>query len=147
MGDDDTSDALEWKEAFALNDVKGEGKISSKELGRVMRACGKNPTEKEVSDFSKEVESKHGGSVDFQTFLTFMTREMESGGEDELRAAFSVFDHSGGGSIPSKQLKHFMTSMGEKLTPEEAEAMVKAAGGGDVDYDEFVNVLLSAGEK
>eukprot|EP01088_Endostelium_zonatum_P003716 TRINITY_DN148_c0_g1_i3.p1 TRINITY_DN148_c0_g1~~TRINITY_DN148_c0_g1_i3.p1 ORF type:complete len:149 (-),score=54.80 TRINITY_DN148_c0_g1_i3:53-499(-) len=148
MGDE-TSAALEWKEAFALCDSKGDGKISGKELGKVMRSLGKNPTEKELQDFTKEVESKHGGSVDFTTFLSFMTREMESGGEDELRAAFSVLDASfgTGGTLSGRYLKHIMQTQGEKLTKEEAEAMVKAGGGESIDYDEFVNVLLTAGTK
>lgn len=38
----------EFKQAFALFDKDGDGTISSKELGTVMRSLGQNPTEQEL---------------------------------------------------------------------------------------------------
>jgi Ca2+-binding EF-hand superfamily protein len=39
-----------WKEAFDLFDRGGEGKISTQELGTVMRALGESPTQAEVAE-------------------------------------------------------------------------------------------------
>ncbi len=38
----------EYREAFALFDKDDDGKISSKELGSVLRCCGQNPTQAEL---------------------------------------------------------------------------------------------------
>ena len=46
----------EFKEAFNLFDKNGDGVISSKELGTVMRSMGQNPTEAEIRDMINEVD-------------------------------------------------------------------------------------------
>ena len=46
----------EFKEAFHLFDKDGDGTISTKELGTVMRSLGQNPTEKELQDMVNEVD-------------------------------------------------------------------------------------------
>ena len=45
-----------FKEAFQLFDKDGDGTISTKELGTVMRSLGQNPTEKELQDMVNEVD-------------------------------------------------------------------------------------------
>ena len=47
---------VEFKEAFQLFDKDGDGTISTKELGTVMRSLGQNPTEKELQDMVNEVD-------------------------------------------------------------------------------------------
>ena len=47
----------EIKEAFALFDKDGDGKITTKELGSVMRSLGQNPTEEELRDMINEVDA------------------------------------------------------------------------------------------
>ena len=46
----------EYKEAFSLFDKNGDGYISSKELGIVMRSLGQNPSEAELQDMINEVD-------------------------------------------------------------------------------------------
>ena len=46
----------EFKEAFALFDKDGDGTISYKELGAVLRGLGQNPTEDELKDMIGEVD-------------------------------------------------------------------------------------------
>ena len=48
--------------------------------------------------------------------------------------------------ISSADLKHVMTSIGEKLTKEQAEQMMSEAdvdGKGNLNYEEFVKTILS----
>ena len=47
----------EYKEAFSLFDKNGDGVITSKELGTVMRTLGQNPTEAEIRDMINEVDA------------------------------------------------------------------------------------------
>eukprot|EP00297_Palpitomonas_bilix_P025494 CAMPEP_0113894892 /NCGR_PEP_ID=MMETSP0780_2-20120614/17016_1 /TAXON_ID=652834 /ORGANISM="Palpitomonas bilix" /LENGTH=50 /DNA_ID=CAMNT_0000885575 /DNA_START=14 /DNA_END=163 /DNA_ORIENTATION=+ /assembly_acc=CAM_ASM_000599 len=49
MADQLTEEQIaEFKEAFSLFDKDGDGTITTKELGTVMRSLGQNPTEAEL---------------------------------------------------------------------------------------------------
>ena len=65
----------EFKEAFALFDKDGDGTITTKELGTVMRSLGQNPTEAELQDMVNEVDADGNGTIDFPEFLTMMARK------------------------------------------------------------------------
>lgn len=56
----------EFKEAFSLFDKDGDGTITTKELGTVMRSLGQNPTEAELQDMINEVDA----DGEFRTFET-----------------------------------------------------------------------------
>lgn len=77
------------------------------------------------------------GTIDFPEFLTMMARKMrDSDTEEELREAFRVFDKDENGYISAAELHHVMTNLGEKLTEEEVDEMIREA---DIDGDGQVN--------
>lgn len=148
MSDQLTEDQVaEFREAFSLFDKNNDGKITTKELGTVMRSLGQNPSESELADMINEVDANNDGTIDFAEFLTMMARKMkDTDSEEEIREAFKVFDRDNNGFISSQELRHVMTSIGEKLTDEEVDMMIKEAdanGDGRIDYNEFVQLLVS----
>ncbi|SCV69222.1 BQ2448_2242 [Microbotryum intermedium] len=103
----------EFKEAFSLFDKDGDGTITTRELGTVMRSLGQNPTEAELQDMITEVDADGNGQIDFPEFLTMMARKMkDTDSEEEIHEAFKVFDKDGNGFISSAELKHVMTNLG-----------------------------------
>ena len=48
---------VEFKEAFSLFDKDGDGTITTRELGTVMRSLGQNPTEAELQDMINDVDA------------------------------------------------------------------------------------------
>ncbi|GAA5930746.1 hypothetical protein JCM21900_005682 [Sporobolomyces salmonicolor] len=137
----------EFKEAFSLFDKDGDGTITTRELGTVMRSLGQNPTEAELQDMINEVDADGNGQIDFPEFLTMMARKMkDTDSEDEVREAFKVFDKDGNGFISAAELRHVMTNLGEKLSENEVEEMIREAdvdGDGQINYDEFVKMMMS----
>lgn len=135
----------EFKEAFSLFDRDGDGRITTKELGTVMRSLGQNPTEAELQDMAVEVDTDGSGTIDFPEFLSLMARKMrDTDSEEEMREAFRVFDKDGNGYISAAELRHIMTNLGEKLTDEEVDEMIKEADfndDGQVNYEEFVRMM------
>merc|ERR1711918_308711 len=66
--------------------------------------------------------------------------------EEELIEAFKVFDRDGNGFISAAELRHVMTNLGEKLTDEEVDEMIREAdvdGDGQINYEEFVKMMMS----
>ena len=137
----------EFKEAFSLFNKDG-GTITTKELGTVMRSLGQNPTEAELQDMVNEVDADGNGTIDFPEFLTMMARKMkDTDSEEELKEAFKVFDKDGNGFISASELRHVMTNLGEKLTDEEVDEMIREAdvdGDGQINYEEFVKMMMSS---
>ncbi len=66
-----------------------------------------------------------------------MARKMkDTDSEEEIREAFKVFDRDNNGFISAAELRHVMTSIGEKLTNEEVDEMIREAdqdGDGRID--------------
>jgi hypothetical protein len=72
-------------------------------------------------------------------FLTMMARKMkDTDSEEEIREAFKVFDRDNNGFISAAELRHVMTSIGEKLTDDEVDEMIREAdqdGDGKIDCE------------
>lgn len=121
-----------------------------------MRSLGQNPSESELQDMINEVDSDNNGTIDFPgmapqrrelcflftdrpdtEFLTMMARKMkDTDSEEEIREAFKVFDRDNNGFISAAELRHVMTSIGEKLTDDEVDEMIREAdqdGDGRID--------------
>ncbi|CAL9065392.1 unnamed protein product, partial [Musa banksii] len=123
------------------------GCITTKELGTVMRSLGQNPTEAELQDMINEVDADGNGTIDFPEFLNLMARKMkDTDSEEELKEAFRVFDKDQNGFISAAELRHVMTNLGEKLTDEEVDEMIREAdvdGDGQINYEEFVKIMMA----
>ena len=82
-----------------------------------------------------EVDSE--GTIGFPEFLTMMTRKMNSDpSEEQIRVAQRIFDMDGNGFISVAELRHVMTNLGEKLTDEEVDEIIRET---DIDGDGQVN--------
>ncbi|CAJ2631498.1 unnamed protein product [Trifolium pratense] len=136
----------EFLEDFSHLDKNGDGCITIEELGTAMRSLGENPTLEELQIMVNEVDTDGNGTIEFGEFLNFMARKMkETEAEDELKEAFWVFDKDKDGYISPNELRSVLRIIGEKVTEEELEQMIKTAdldGDGLIDYQEFVRIML-----
>lgn len=127
-----------------------------------MRSLGQNPSESELQDMINEVDADNNGTIDFPgkipsshvvldktsqhssslEFLTMMARKMkDTDSEEEIREAFKVFDRDNNGFISAAELRHVMTSIGEKLTDDEVDEMIREAdqdGDGRIDCKSYI---------
>ncbi|KAH1185999.1 hypothetical protein KIL84_018748 [Mauremys mutica] len=137
----------EFKEGFLLFDKDGEGTITTGELGSIMLSLGQNSTEAKLQDMIGELDLDGSGTIDFPEFLSMMARKMrDTDSEEEIREAFHVFDEDRNGYISVAELQQIMTNLGEKLTDEEVDEMIKEADAdcdGRVNYKAFVRMMAS----
>ena len=88
-----------------------------------------------------EVDVDGNGTLDFSEFTSLMVRKSkEIDTEAALIDAFKVFDRDGNGLISSAELRHVITNIGEKLTDDEIDEMIRDAdidGDGEINYVKF----------
>ncbi|XP_033730289.1 calmodulin-like, partial [Pecten maximus] len=96
-----------------------------------MRALGQNPTSQHVRSIIAEVDKDNDGEIDFEEFVSMMSkkwRDLEKE-EEEIKKAFKVFDRNGDGMIEMRELKAVLTGLGERMTEEEFQDLMR--GGPD----------------
>ena len=91
--------------------------------------------------------SANVGRILLSTFLKLMSDyKKDPINENEICDAFKEFDEDGSGKLSLDELKQLLTGMGDKLSEEEFEFMIKEANvtnSGDVKYEDFVKSVFS----
>jgi Ca2+-binding EF-hand superfamily protein len=149
-----------YKEAFSLFDKRGNGRVALDSLGDLLRACGQNPTLAEIRDLEKQVggdcETRIPSSpcdvltriVDFDSFSKVLNRPggfRDPGEPEEYCRGFQVFDKDMTGFIGVGQLRYILTNLGEKMSDEEVDELLKAVdtSSGEINYMDLVRTILA----
>jgi len=133
----------EFITAFREIDEDRSGTITVKELGKMLKAMGQNPSEAELQDMMSEVDAdgRSNGSIDFPEFLAIMaTKYNHVKVEEDIKEAFRFFDRDGNGYITAYEFRQVMANIGERLNGPEIEFMIREAdadGDGQINYEEF----------
>jgi len=126
-----------FKKTFIMYDKDGDGTVSTKELGAVMRSLGTNPDPEELEAMVDEADADGSGSVDFGEFVEMMIkREAEKETPEDLKQAFRVFDKDGNGFVSTSEIKFVLSRLGVEFSDEELGEMVQEA---DIDGDQHVS--------
>jgi len=138
----------EFREAFTEFDIDGDGTISSQELGTVLRRIGERMSDKELKDMVDEVDADKSGAIEFDEFVTMMAKR--SSDQQKIQKVFNVFDKNQDGFISSVELTKVMSDLGERLSEEEVNEMMRWAdkdGDGKVGFQEFAFLMSGAVQK
>ncbi|KAF9793202.1 calmodulin-like protein [Thelephora terrestris] len=134
------------KEAFEMFDEDGNGTITPAELGKLMKGVlGSEIPKGEIEAIIKSVDADNSGTIDFDEFLTLMSDpKFHDPTRDESREVFEMFDKDGSGNISVSELKEAFRNLGEKLSDDQLDAILREAdldGDGLIDYEEFLSML------
>jgi len=134
----------ELQEAFTMN-CSADNTIPSSKLGVVIRSIGRAPTEAQLTSICRELESKGVRALNVQQVEAIINKyEFAPETPDALREAFRIFDKEGNGLISASEIRHILCNLGEKLTDEEVDEMIREAdltGDGQINCEEFVRIL------
>ncbi|PIA63707.1 hypothetical protein AQUCO_00201215v1 [Aquilegia coerulea] len=140
----------EVKKVFNCFDSNGDGKISSTELGDVLRALGSYTTDEELQQMMEEIDKDGDGFIDLDEFAEFH-RGGGSNGENinddgvrELKDAFDMYDKDQNGLISATELHMVLKSLGEKCSLQDCGRMISsvdADGDGYVNFEEFKKMM------
>jgi myosin light chain 6 len=150
MTDFSEDQKLEFKEAFSLFDRTGDDKIFLAQAGDVFRALGQNPTNLEVSKVlgnpkAEDLTVKRLTFEEFLPMLQSISKNREQGSFEDFVEGLRVFDKEGNGLIMAAELRHVLCTMGERLTDQEIDQLIKCQEdqNGMVNYEEFIRVILN----
>jgi len=133
----------EIHEGFTLA-AKGKAAIGIRELCTLMHWLGFCPQPADLQDML----NRFGGMITEDQFLQAMSTKLNDTKDPaEVIQAFSVFDKDGRGHVSASDLRHILTSMGDRLDEEQVEQMLKTAmgaghGDGQLNYEMFVKSVL-----
>jgi len=137
----------DYRDAFVMFDLDKDGYITPKELAQVMKSLNYDSSETQVEGLFADVHGGRNGKIGFEEFITLMNkRNKEIDPEEEVINAFKVFDREGNGTISSIDLKYLMTTLGDKITEDEIDEMLRDAdidGDGYINYEEFVRMIMN----
>lgn len=136
----------EFQEAFNLFDSRGDGKIQLNQVGECLRALGQNPTESEVLKCTHQLKADE--RISFEVFLPIyqaITKSRSVDTADDFIEGLRHFDKDASGFISTAELRHLLTTLGEKLTDDEVEQLLtnQEDSQGNVNYEEFVRMVMS----
>nr|KAG5712288.1 hypothetical protein BaRGS_023867 [Batillaria attramentaria] len=130
----------ELQEAFTMH-CAPDNTIPTSKLGVVIRSIGRAPTESQLRTLTTEFENRGKRSLTLQEVDAILTKyEFAPETSENLREAFRIFDKEGNGMINASELRHILCNLGEKLTDEEVDEMIREAditGDGQVNYNGY----------
>ena len=136
-----------YRDAFDMFDKDKDGIVSLQELASVMRSLNQDVSEVELRLIIDDVNPEKTGTIDFAQFVFIMQKRRTGDDYDEeIINAFRVFDKNDNGIITASELRHVLTTIGDKLTDEEVDAMIREAdidGDGNINYEEFVRTMMA----
>ena len=136
----------ELRNSFNQFDENGDGMIQRHEFIKAYRALyagNKNATEEEIDERAMEIftqaDTDNNGELDFGEWCTATISSNELLNEDNMKAAFALFDKDGGGTIDASEVA---TILGHNISREEQVwqdviSEVDKNGDGQIDFEEF----------
>ncbi|XP_037618270.1 LOW QUALITY PROTEIN: myosin, light polypeptide 3, skeletal muscle [Sebastes umbrosus] len=149
MAEFSADEIADFKEAFGLFDRVGDSQVAFNQVADIMRALGQNPTNKDVVKIlgSPTADDMANKRINFEAFLP-MLKEVDSqpkGSYDDYVEGLRVFDKEGNGTVMGAELRIVLSTLGEKMTEPEIEALMTGQEdeNGSVHYEAFVKHIMS----
>ena len=124
----------ECKLVFDLYDTSKKGVISTDLVETLCKNLGAYVPSDDIKEFKENYFDE--GVVNFDKFLVFFAEHyLKKIDKQQLISAFQFLDKGKTGTITSKELKHWLMVVGDKLTEKEADDLLKGFDNkGVIDY-------------
>lgn len=149
----------EMQEMFAIFDSDGSGAIDPKEIKSQMNALGFEVDNNTIYQLISDLDSDGSQKLEFEEFFGLMTDHLSAHKPEFYSKAnmFEIFDYfddleqrNRDGKIDVKNLRRLATVLGDDITDQEIEVMVRGAdreGRGFVTPDDFYALMSSTRDR
>jgi len=123
-----------------------KGYLEKEILGTVIRALGKNPTEKELTEMLAELGNDKLDVARLK--VIYRTKKLRNPQEQqkEMQDAFKALDKDNNGKIQEAELRQILGNLGDSLNSQEVNQLMREAkvdNNGGVDYLAFVDKIVN----
>ncbi len=124
---------------FDVFDKNKEDKIDASALGQVLRWLGFNPTERELRKYVDDYDKQRTGFYNKEHLYDIVSKKYkEPDTKHEFEESLKLLDNDNDGKIPIQEMRWILTQLGDKMTEEEADELIKEVGKeGFVSIDDF----------
>ncbi|CAG2167552.1 unnamed protein product [Oppiella nova] len=141
-------DETQLKTAFEMFDTNHDGRVNEEEMKSMLNRLGISVGDHIVKQLLSEASKSGDGLItesDFMNWLSKIKTHKDTDVEEDLHAAFAVFDIDKNGFITKDELKSAMQLMGETITDRDLDQLLSATDidkDGKINYEEFIKILL-----
>eukprot|EP00917_Polyrhabdina_sp_WS-2016_P025081 GHVP01054041.1.p1 GENE.GHVP01054041.1~~GHVP01054041.1.p1 ORF type:complete len:152 (-),score=36.06 GHVP01054041.1:821-1276(-) len=145
-------DSKDLDELFGLFDVDQKGYIDIQTALVLIRATNRSPTDAEAIGLLRkdEPQKEKITKEDIKELMTQIEVVDKKKAREELLEAFQIFDNSGNGVVLESELRHILTSIGEKMTDDDVNKFLSGYyqnnrennTGGNINYKVLIEYML-----
>ena len=137
------NDIKQLKDTFKALDKNGDGSLTFEELKSGL-ANVKNGDE--ILEILKAADTDKSGTIDYTEFIAATIDAQVYMREENLRAAFMMFDTDNSGKIDCTEVKQLLAGdeYKDQITSQQIEqviAEVDVNGDGEIDFEEFLTMM------
>jgi len=152
MTDLSASEIEDVREVFDLFDFWDgrDGMVDGAKVAEFLRCCGLNPTNKLVSQ-NGGTEKLGDKQYKFEEILPIyktISEDTDTGTFADFMEGFKTFDREGQGYMSAAELRNVITMMGERMTDEEVDQILKYTDtqedlDGNIKYEDFIKKVMA----
>lgn len=127
-----------------------DGLVDGVKIGDLLRCVGMNPTQAQVikNGGCKKMGEKQYKLEEILPIYNELVKEKDTGTFADFNEAFKTFDREGQGMISSAELRHVLTSLGERLTDLQVDDVIKFTElhedlDGNVSFEKFIKCVMA----
>ncbi|XP_057315827.1 calmodulin-like [Hydractinia symbiolongicarpus] len=133
--------ADEIESLFREVDVSNDGRISTKELGKMFKRLGVKLSVSDVKNLVYEFDKDGSRDIDLKEFRELINSVLSTNKVyEEAYEAFKVFDTNGDNVVSRNEVKEALSYLPKKLSDAEVEELINKMdtdGNGLIYFDEF----------
>lgn len=149
LSSDDIEDVQEVFDLFDFWDGR-DGLVDGAKVGDLLRCTGLNPTVEKVNDNGgkKKFGEKQYKFEEILPIYKAVSAETDTGTFADFMEAFKTFDREGQGFVAVAEIRHIMTTMGERLTDDDVTSIIKFTDteedlDGNIQYEKMIKKVMA----
>lgn len=133
------------KQMFDDFDKDKDGTIDRSELELALRSLNLDFTQGDIEAYMEQVDRSKNGGISYEEFKVFFEEKLSFKEEQQLGEIFDLLDRDGDALVGALEVRYALHCLGEEITEEEAEVLIRAiTSNSKVDKETFVSYLTKA---